>query len=352
MEILTHNPSLLPPGGLEVKNVPQFVSLGFDDNESPKELEWIRQFVLNKKNRDGSPVRFSFYNNGILTNSLPQWKKLLEEGHELGDHSFSHPHGQKTDWSVHPPTFSVLMDEEQWLKEINRNREAFKEAGVDPGVLKGFRTPFLEFTNETFKAIAAAGYGYDCSVEEGYQDDMNPGNYFWPYTLHAGSPGDTSFSRFVPGRKPLGNYPGLWEMPVYVLHFPPDSLAKEYSFPKGLRKKAFKYKPYIKERNWKLTGFDWNYWYTDDGKPFLTGEEVLAILKYNLDLHIQGNRAPFVFGAHSQFYDTPERRKTLEEFILYALSKEEVIMNPVSGILDWIKDPVPLSSMVEKKQAV
>lgn len=337
MKKYKQKPSQTPPGGLNPNEVPQFVALGFDDNESVPELEWISKFSRNLKNRDNTPVRFSFYNNGKFTNAESTWKQLYDEGHEIGDHTFNHPHGQKTDWEQDPPEYTVLMDRTKWKEEIEANRAALTKAGID--CISGFRTPFLEFTDETFKAVSEAGYAYDCSIEEGYQPDQHPGNFYWPYTLDEGSPGDTAFSLNVPGREPVGIHPGLWEMPVYLLQVPDDKKADIYGFNKGLREQIAKEKPYVKESNWKITGFDWNLWYTDDGKPFLKPEDVLGILKYNLDLHFEGNRTPFMFGSHIDLYNTPERRKALEDFILYALEKDNTKVSTVKDILKWIQNP-------------
>jgi len=68
-----------------------------------------------------------------------------------------------------------------------------------------------------------------------------------------------------------------------------------------------------------------------------------------LDLRLQGGRAPFTFGAHSDYYcslrdsgsDTTasDRREALEEFILYALSKPDVRVVPYRTIIEWMRNP-------------
>ena len=84
----------------------------------------------------------------------------------------------------------------------------------------------------------------------------------------------------------------------------------------------------------------------------LTKAEVLAILKYNLDLRIQGNRAPFMLGTHSDYYSSKytaannstaeERQEAIEEFLDYALSKEAVRVVSMKQVLDWVRNPSPL----------
>lgn len=341
MKRYNRKPSQNPPGNLEPKNVPQFVSLGFDDNEMIDELNWISDFAKKLKNRDGSPVTFTFYNNGKFKNTIPTWKKLYLDGHEIGDHTFSHCQGQSTDWNATPPTYKVLMDSNQWKEEMIKNKEVYDNAGIDDVV--GFRTPYLEYTDETFKASYSRGFKYDCSIEEGYQKGHSPRNYNWPYTLDNGSPGDTVISETVPDRQPIGKYPGFWEMPVYLFEIPDDSHSGKYDFPSGLRDRVVAGNPFVINSDWKLTGFDWNIWHTEEGELYLQPDEFLAILKYNLDLHLNGNRTPFMLGTHIDLYTPKERKVVLEKFIKYALSKKEVIITSTRNILDWIENPKPLN---------
>jgi hypothetical protein len=83
----------------------------------------------------------------------------------------------------------------------------------------------------------------------------------------------------------------------------------------------------------------------------LSGSEMSAVLKYNLDLHLSGNRSPIIFIAHSHLYtfssaeDNPgtpsaavrdERWKGLTDFINYALSKPEVRIVSTRNIISWM----------------
>ena len=79
-------------------------------------------------------------------------------------------------------------------------------------------------------------------------------------------------------------------------------------------------------------------------------EEVLAILKYTLDLRLNGNRCPMTFGVHSDIYskdynfpsnnvDLEERQMVLREFIDYALAKSEVRIVSMKKLLEWMRKP-------------
>lgn len=333
-----------PPMGLSVDEVPMFVGIGFDDNSYVEGLKWINDYSINLTNSDGTPVRFTFFNNGMYSEMAgAEWKQLYDNGHEIGNHSYSHPHGSKTDWSKTPATYKVLMTKDQWYKEIVNTDKEFIYLGIPVDEVTGFRNPFLEYTDPVYKAIASRRFVYDCSIEEGHQSYMDGTNYYWPYTLDNGSPGNITVSKSVPTRDPIGNYPGLWELPVYLLIIPSDDLADEYNFPPGLRKKVNAVKPYIKGADWKITGIDYNLWFTNSGIDMLNGREFLAILKYNLNLRLQGNKAPFMFGAHIDYYNTEEKREAIQAFIEYALSKDGVHFTTFNNILQWLKKPVAIN---------
>jgi hypothetical protein len=97
----------------------------------------------------------------------------------------------------------------------------------------------------------------------------------------------------------------------------------------------------------KMTGFDFNLWQ----QAKLNKAETLATLKYTLDLRLQnGNRAPFLFGAHSENYGSKnaalfsqisvrERQEVIEEFLQYARSKPEVRIVPYQSVINWMRNP-------------
>jgi hypothetical protein len=190
------------------------------------------------------------------------------------------------------------------------------------------------------------GFLYDCSLEEGFQDDQDGTNFYFPYTLDEGSPGNKFTHLQNPEIEEIGNHEGLWEIPAYAVTVPPDELCEKYGIKKGLRKKCGQLQSYFNEANGKITGFDYNLWVEFQ----MTGDEFLATLKYTLDLRLEGNRAPFFFGGHSGIYalnydsepvikiTEHERRRTIEKFLDYAQSKPEVrIVSPVK-IIEWMRE--------------
>lgn len=366
-----------PPGGLSPSQVPQFVVFGFDDNRysglegsvATGGMTYITDLFASMSNPagtgnaatyDGTPLHFSFYCNTkyIASDTATDnpvylkraWKKALDNGHELGNHTHSHPHGRKLSVAQWDEEMKLCF---QWLtkpydiEEDPDKADDSKGMGLTKKQIPGFRTPFLEYNPNTFTAAENNGFVYDCSIEEGIQEDQDGTNFLWPYKLDNGSPGDKEAAK-GPNGTAIGNHPGLWEIPAYAFIVPPDDKCEQYGAKKGLRAKLAAVRDYFHPEDGKITGFDWNLWY-DFG---MTKSEVLATLKYTLDLRLQGNRCPFTVGTHADIYtdkndDLPnapleDRQQTLKEFIQYALKKPDVRIVSAIECLDWIRKPVPL----------
>jgi peptidoglycan/xylan/chitin deacetylase (PgdA/CDA1 family) len=323
------------PGGLKPEQTPQFVCIGFDDNYEVDGMRWAIDLLKGKKNPagagnagtfDAKPVRVSFYcntNNGNPLSSLSGvFMEAYNAGHEIADHTRTH----KTDSTTTKAT---------WTTEIKSCRTDLTGIGIPNDKITGFRTPYLQYNDFTFTVLTELSFVYDCSVESGTDADMDGTNFYWPYTLHNGTPDN----------KKIAAHPGLWEMPVYVVIVPPELRAQ-------IRKKQAKFD----DKTGKWTGLDYNMWapQADNGLA-MTKDEYSAALKYSLDQRLKGNRAPLLFGSHSQFYCqagfanlTPPNatltamQAAMEDFITYALGKPDVRIVPERDILTWVKKPVPL----------
>lgn len=333
-------PSQNPPIGLAVEAVPQFVMIGFDDNPQVDPLEWIIGFLADRRNPagtgqaatfDGVPARAAFYSNGLFLDPSRKLRdvhlRAFREGHEVGNHTYTHNHGGE---------YSV----EEWKEEIVHNRQALSKAQIPRDAQTGFRAPFLEYTAATFGALVELGFVYDSSIEEGYQAGHDGTNFYWPYTLDHGSPGNRSG-----WKEEVGSHPGFWEIPIHVFMIPRDAEGKRDGAPLGLRERVRKG---MIEGGWdwtdetpKITGMDWNVFI----QAKLDGADFLAILKYNFDLRMAGNRAPFMVGGHTALFpDTePERRAAMEAFIDYVLSKPEVRLVTPQQLVEWLRQPMALA---------
>ncbi len=320
------------------------IVLACDDNPNVDSMGWIIDFLEHRRNPagtgqaatfDGTPARLTFFSCGAYLDAKPELRVLhrsaYAQGHEIANHSQTHPQGGE---------FTV----DQWIAEIEACQAAIERAGIPASAVYGFRTPYLDCSVAALEALRRLGFSYDASIEEGFQHGMSGAGYLWPYTLDEGSPGnDLLVSHGV--KRPVGRHPGLWHLGNNFVIVPPDDVCDLYEFRPGLRQRVHEA---IKRRegwSWdrdygKLTGLDHNMWNSAE----LQSHEVLATMKYTLDLRLDGNRSPFLFGAHVECNPDTEagKRAAVEAFVDYALTKDAVRIVPAIRIVEWMRAPQPL----------
>jgi len=387
-----------PPGGLPAKAIPQLVAVTFDDNfglASPGAVGGVRavvDFFTHHRNPcgtgdagnfDGLPIRTTFFDTTIYMvphsvrvlggargedeekRNLSAWRAAFAAGEEIADHTVNHFNGGVVslgpDACCRPRKWNV----EQWTREIVAAKHMLVDkiggVGAIPDDIRGFRAPYFSYTDALLDALATHGFLYDSTIPSCFGSDEDGGNCAWPYTLDAGSPDAAILAKKFDSPSgwrprqfpPVGAHPGLWELPPTTLVVPPDSAAVQYGFRPGLRTRiaalgSLRFPSIYEPATGKIVGMDFTL--LIDAK--VTGDEMRAILEYNLDLHIHGNRAPFVFVAHSHLYaysspddnpDTPSdtvrqaRWKGLTDFLGYALSKPEVRLVSARDVLSWVR---------------
>lgn len=376
-------PSLLPPAGIPVAKAPLFVAFGFDDNGvsgldssgTKGGLSFVTAMFAGLKNPagsgnpatfDASPAHFSFYaaanyiaeeayEGQSLVDVKHAWRNAVDAGNEIGCHTYAHNHGadsSEASWDGEMKKSLAWYFKPYDPAEFRGEPNHEKGIGIMPVQISGFRVPYLEYNDNAFSAMKKNGFLYDCSIEEGYGDNEDGTNFLWPYTLHNGAPGNKADTSL----KQVGNHPGLWELPAYALIVPPDNLCEKYGATKGLRDRCAKIHPdYFDVEDGKITGLDWNLWCDF----YLTKAEFIAVLKYSFDLRMQGNRAPFLFGCHSDIYSDryedsipgatwTERQEALSEFLAWVSTKPEVRIVSMKNVVDWMRKPVALAA-AEKK---
>lgn len=378
-QIVKQDPSQSPPNGLLPAQVPQLVTIGFDDNGVGDGIEWILDYLKNVKNPagagqaatfDGTPARVSFY---CTANYLDEatagwnpdglkhmWKRIQSEGHEVGNHTWSHSELLKT------------MDEAGWSNELDScNRWLTRAlppvstttwdvtpgtgAGLSASTILGFRTPFLAYGGPVFPLLKQKGFLYDCSIEEGNQADQDGTNFFWPYTFDnsalSGHYKSWKANPANPEAFNISDVPGLWELPQTLALIPDDATCLANGWPTGMRARI----KTLPDLSWfvdKMTSFDWNLWDQLD----LSKAEFLAVLKHTFNLHYYGNRAPFTIGGHTDIYSSQadptafsgaslsDRRAAIEEFITWVLAKPDVRVVPSQDIIKYCQYPVALQA--------
>ena len=373
--------SSTPPGNLDMDEVPVFVTIGWDDNTSAAGLTWASSLYTDKKNPDGTNYISSFYFNSqyfkdeaALVTGL---NTLIASGHEIGNHTYNHqddaayaldPNGPGSDdgWNKMIKFLRYEATLAEWKDIVQKGLDTIVDYTNSIATdIKGFRSPYLEYGTNLFPALAALGYRYDCSIETNSDGD---GTWIWPYTMDNGSPSHDNSWKNNPGNQDIvidGTHydgfftvnaqPGLWELPTYSLLIPTDAQCPAYNIPTGLRDRIRAKVSWMTEADVHVTGFDYNLW----SEIELSAVEVLGMLKFNLDQRIENNRAPFLFGAHTQFYvgtwaaeNAPnatreEMQACIEDFMAYATSKPEVRITSMNSIIDWMEHPTPLSTAPE-----
>ena len=366
-----------PPGGLGAGQVPMLVSIGFDDNAysglegsaGTGGVNWALQFFRGLRNPsgrgsaatfDGAPARVTFFLTTVYGTQWQSespvfvkraWRALHVDGHEVGNHTVRHGDG-------------LTYDARTWTDEVGGANRVLAlpfnpdepghtpdpKSGIGVADIRGFRTPFLHLNDALFPVLKQLGFWYDASIEDGFQYRMDGTNFNWPFTLDQGSEVHELFNKEWMSTEKLlvGRHPGMWELPVYPVIAPPDDQAPSYGVPAGFRARLRALQPWFDEKEGKMTGFDYNLWVSFK----MTKTEFLATLKYSFDLRMRGNRAPFLFGAHTDYYSsksvapavatTRERQEAIEDFIRYVLSRPEVRVVPMKNVLDWCRNPVSL----------
>ncbi|HWZ90322.1 MAG TPA: polysaccharide deacetylase family protein [Polyangiaceae bacterium] len=353
-----------PPDQFLVAEAPQFVAVTFDDNfvsglgDVKGGMTWVTDLLRAKTNPagngtagtfDGTPVRTSFFFTSLYIETdegnRTAWRTAVMDGHEAADHTVHHSDG--TEFSA-----------SDWQTEIGGCRDELVSPTIGIGVsatdIIGFRSPYLAYNPNLVPVLQQDTFVYDSSVQSCWQDGEDGTNCGWPYTLDAGSP-DASVVTDKFQRPGLSTAPGFWEIPLPALIVPSDDLVAQYGITPGLRDRippAMPLPSFYEKSTGKIAGLDATL-FVDAG---LTATEVLGVLKYNLDLHLQGDRSPLVFVAHSHVYadnytaaanalSVSDRQNAIASFIDYALSKPEVRMRPLRDLVSWLSSPTPLNGV-------
>lgn len=89
-------------------------------------------------------IKTTFFLTGFWVEDYPEYVKLIaEEGHELGNHTFSHPHLNS-------------LTSEQIREELQKLEQIIKETSGQKPTL--FRPPFGEYNNEVIRVADELGY--------------------------------------------------------------------------------------------------------------------------------------------------------------------------------------------------
>ena len=339
---------------------PQFVVLMSDDNPLADGVRWMRGVVEGGSNADGSSMFMSFYSNTDhpeITNPqmgdsmLGALRGAYKAGHEIGNHTSTH-FDCVEDGEIGENGAVALKraSKEDISAEIKRVEEVLTASGIPIEHQFGFRTPYLRYSDSTFRAMAEAGFLYDCSISAA--SSKVAGSFYWPYTLdiipgkqeldeNGNLPPDNNAKVNSWGKEnPVGEHKGLWELPAINFEVHPD----DFGYVEGVYRRNYGDDCGF---NGYVTGFDWNMWHDAE----LDAEQTVRSLMHTLYRNLGGNRAPFTVGVHSQYYFTQrgndfpkilqnKRRDSFEEFVGRASRLKDVFFVSADMVIRWMQNPV------------
>ncbi|CAG8589669.1 34493_t:CDS:10, partial [Racocetra persica] len=259
-----------------------------DDSVQTSTLAVVNQLLGTRKNPNGCPIKSTYYVSIQYTNMsmVTEW---YASGHEVADHTITH---------VGPSPEN----------EITGCKEALNAfAGLPNDKISGFRTPYLNWTVDTFNTLSKLGFKYDSSVTA-LNDDAS-----WPYTLDNGLYNDCWKGFCNPA---ILKIPGFFEIPM-------SALIDEQGLPHLMD-------PYLDN----------------------TTDVVKKWLQDNFNRHLKQGKTPFGVYIHPIQLSTliPNRNpapmiQMLQEFFDWALAQPNVWFVTSQQLLTWMKNPVSASKL-------
>ncbi|TNY20211.1 hypothetical protein DMC30DRAFT_417191 [Rhodotorula diobovata] len=291
--------STSPPGGLDPKNVPQFVTFTADDAIQLYTKDVMSYFLGGRRNPNGCTPRMTYFTSLSYTNYSMVTEMYVNNNTEIADHTMTH---------AGTPNAS----------EINGNLRALNAfAGIPMSDIIGFRAPLLSWNGSTLEYLHNASFTYDSSMTSASYANASNTDAFWPYTLDSGVANNClEQSAICQGRLKL---PGLWEIPMYSTFG--DSQSDIHLMDPWL----------------------------DSDKP----EDVLEWLKFSFLTHYDGNRQPFGLYSHPIHLatgypgvdDPIAMREMLQQFLDWVQAFDDVWIVSNAQLLAWMRDPVTNDKM-------
>src|SRR4051812_35334171 len=139
----------------EVAASQKAVAITFDDGPNPIYTPQVLEIFANVEGKA------TFFMIGEQMEKNPEVvKEVAEQGHEIGNHTFSHP------------KLSELTPAD-CLAEMERNEQIIRElTGQSPVV---FRPPYLDYNHDTISIVESKGYSMIGALNLEAQDWEQPG---------------------------------------------------------------------------------------------------------------------------------------------------------------------------------
>ncbi|KAJ7292585.1 hypothetical protein C8J57DRAFT_1831 [Mycena rebaudengoi] len=297
--------STSPPGGLKPSDVPMFIVFTADDAIQSYTIDSVNQFLGQRKNPNGCKPKMTYYTSIQYTNYtlVTDW---FVAGNEIADHTVTH---------VGDPPAAEINDNLIVLNSL---------AGIPLKSIIGFRAPFLNYSVNTLKMLAATGFTYDSSASASIPVTDPNTDAYWPYTLDNGMANDCLAVQGSCKGQPV--LPGFWEIPMYAF-FDKAGVAGPHLMD-----------PWLDAAN---------------GATKANDAATLEYMKDTFTAHYNGNRQPIGLYTHpihlSLTYTgvnaSPATIKMINDFLDWAQMQPNVWIVSSEQLLEWVKNPKPVSQL-------
>uniref|UniRef100_V5ESH3 Polysaccharide deacetylase n=2 Tax=Kalmanozyma brasiliensis (strain GHG001) TaxID=1365824 RepID=V5ESH3_KALBG len=292
-----------PPGGLDPKDVPQFIVFTADDAVQDYTIKSVDQFLAQRKNPNGCKPVMTYFVSLNYTN-YAQVTELYVNGNDVADHTMTHQEQPATN------------------AEIDGNLITLNAlAGIPFKSITGYRAPFLNYSRGNLEHLAATNFLYDSSSTASVPVTDPNTDAFWPYTLDNGMANDCNSVDNICGGQP--KLPGFWEIPMYAI------------FDERGAAGAHLMDPWLDSAN---------------------ASDVLSWMQNTFMDHYNGKRQPFGIYTHPihlatgypGLTDPVDQIKMLNQFLDWATtssSMQNVWIVSNEQLLAWMRNPVPASQL-------
>lgn len=267
-------------GSLETKDIPQFITITFDDAVTPLVTTLFNQ-ITDLRDKRGCGIKATFFVS-IQGNTKCELVQGLRKGqHEIATHTLNH---------LGKPSAEEIMGAVEYLSDV---------CGVPLDEMTGFRTPYLDTSTETMDSLSSLGFEYDSTLVpfELPEESEFGKNNLWPFTIEQTNL-DQFDCQFCGGLNP---HPGFVEIPMLSL-------------------------------------------INDDGSRSVTMDyvttDVVSLLQANFEQRYNGNRAPLGLFFHASWLSANGAgfRNWLENMLE---TYEDVYFVTNQELLEWMRNPVP-----------
>ena len=274
------------------KQLPQIVFFTFDDAVTGQVARFYKQlFDSSRKNPNGCPISMTLFVSHSNT-KYDLVREFYEKGMEIASHSVTH---------------SAMNNTNFYAEAKTQKENLAKLAKIPIEDIKGWRSPFLKPAGDLQPdTLHKLGYIYDATLTFSKRSfrEKPPS----PFTLDFGWPYECQVRPC-----PRSKHPGFWEVPVVSLM----DFKHEYDC------------VYV------------------DGCINAPPDEDAAykFLWDNFYNYHSNSKIPFGINMHPSWFYYPDRLKAMDRFIRELVKMDDVYIVSVGKMIEWLKDPVPLSEL-------